>query len=35
MVPERYVGKLARLHKPNLISATDFERAAVVVKMSD
>ena len=35
MVPERYVGNLARLHKPDLIRANDFERASVVVKMSD
>ena len=35
MVPERYVGSLARLLKPELIGAVDFERAVVEVKLSE
>ena len=35
MVPERYVGLLARLRKPELIGAADFERASVTVNIAE
>ena len=35
MIPERYVGLLAGLHKPELVVAQDYQRAVVAVNLAD